>query len=185
MLPTIMAAEDEMRGAMLAGALALMLTGSPAIAAEPGKLIAAPTATDIATLIRDKGYRSQLAKNAAGKPLIHSAIGGYKTVILFYNCPEGSEVCRSMQFLSSFRFPTEKRRPSLQLINDYNAKWRYTDAFMAGNGLVILTMDVELSGGITPKTVSQYLTIWDRDIARFANHINLAAERGAERKTTK
>lgn len=51
------------------------------------------------------GHQAELVKDDFGDPQINAEIAGWKAIILFYDCGDTHDKCRSLQFRSSFDAP--------------------------------------------------------------------------------
>lgn len=82
--------------AALAAALPLSAQAATVSAGKPESVVKALVAG---------GHKAELLKDDFGDPQIIAEIAGWKAIVLFYDCGDGHDRCRSLQFRSSFDAP--------------------------------------------------------------------------------
>lgn len=122
-------------------------------------------ASDPASLRRfmeERGYKAELAMGAdGGDPLIKGRLSRSDYLIQFYECENGA-FCNSVQFIAQAERPAAL---TLEQVNDFNARWRYARASVAGSA-VRLQMDINLDAGVTAANLEDTLDIW-RQLVEF------------------
>ncbi|MDF8334827.1 YbjN domain-containing protein [Novosphingobium cyanobacteriorum] len=81
-----------------------MLAPLPAVAAPaPADTVSATRPQSIVVALQAAGYTAQLGQDDAGDPLVKADIGGWQTLVVFYDCNEVThEGCQSLQFNAGF-----------------------------------------------------------------------------------
>jgi hypothetical protein len=51
------------------------------------------------------GHKAELVRDDFGDPQVNAEIAGWKAIVLFYDCGETHDKCRSLQFRASFDAP--------------------------------------------------------------------------------
>lgn len=88
-----------LRRLLLAAAL---LTPTAASAAT----VSAADPESVVKALKAGGNAAELVTDDFGDPQINAEIGGWKAIVLFYDCdPAGHDKCRSLQFRASFDAP--------------------------------------------------------------------------------
>lgn len=159
-----------------AGVLALALafgapvaaeTAAPAAAAPPNVSPGNPAA--IADLMKTFGYRAELATDDQGDPKIKSSAGGANFSVFFYGCTANKD-CQSIQFSAGFDLPDGT---TLDVINDWNTKKRFGQAYLDSEKDPYIQMDINMSmGGISQDLFRDDLDLWDKLVAQFRSHVN-------------
>lgn len=148
--------------AALAG---IALQSAPAMA-EP--LVKADP-QQIATVLRDAGYKAKIDKDSTGDPMIESGASGYVFFIYFYGCQEAKN-CTTLQFEASF--DPGNRTITLEDINAYNLARRFGTGAIAKNGEPIIRMDIDLEdGGMSKELFLDNFEFWEVSISRFADMV--------------
>ena len=134
---------------------ALSVTLGTAAAASAADLPAGgATSAEVGALFRDLGDPVETATDKAGNPLIHTAMGGSKVDIYFYNCTTtaGTARCNSIQFAAGFVISAV----SLSTINAWNRDKRYGRAYLSSDGYPFMEVDVDISAGATTAQIRAY-----------------------------
>lgn len=149
-------------------AAAAIAAGTPAAAQSVEGNLTPTRPTGIQAVLLDEGYRAKLTTDSVGDPMITSATAGYDFDILFYDCTDNQD-CGSIQFFNRF---TEPDNGTLEAINEWNSNKRYTSAYRAENGDVVLTMDVTMpGGGIGRGVFLENLALWNSLMSEFVDFI--------------
>ncbi|MEO0031744.1 MAG: hypothetical protein RIS94_1502 [Pseudomonadota bacterium] len=77
------------------------LLATPAVAfADP---VSAMKPESVVSALKDAGYQASLGQDDSGDPLVKADIGGWQTLVVFYDCNEIThESCQSLQFNAGF-----------------------------------------------------------------------------------
>jgi hypothetical protein len=126
---------------------------------------------DYANLMKKWGYRAELKLDQQGEPEIVSAVDGLNFVIFFYDCNKAAPgKCLSYQFWAGFR---DLNPPiTLEKLNDWNEKQRWTMCSTEGTGRVRLKMSVNPRGTHLEQNFRNWFTWWERSLSDFKRHIN-------------
>ncbi len=126
---------------------------------------------DMARLLQKWGYRAELKTDQQGEPEIVSALEGLTFVVFFYDCNRAQKgKCLSYQFWAGFR---DLNPPiTLEKLNEWNEKQRWTMTSTDGNGRVRLKMSVNPRGTDLEANFKNWLNWWQRSLSDFKKHIN-------------
>jgi hypothetical protein len=126
------------------------------------------TVTDIADVMKAKGYKAEVTTDNSGDPMIKSAGSGVKFEVYFYGC-NSSKRCTSIQFSAGFDLD---KGLALSKINE----WNYTKRF--GRGALddemdpYIRYDLDVEKGFTTEAVANNLDTWDSILSSFKTFIN-------------
>ncbi len=126
---------------------------------------------NIASAIRDLGYKALLEKDSEGDPVVRSKIDGTNFSIFFYDCINGAD-CESLQFSAGFNLTDGS---NLAAMNDWNRRKRYGKAHLDDDNDPFLRYDFNLGGsgaGISNVTFEENFLTWEILIRDFKAHIN-------------
>jgi hypothetical protein len=138
---------------------ALLLGASPAPAQN---VTADPKA--LAAVMQAAGYQAELGTDNTGDPMITSAAGGSKFVVLFYNCTNHAG-CLTIQFQTAWAMTA---KPTLETINDWNHGNRFGRAYIDKEGDPGIMMDINLDkGGMSPRLFRDNLEVWAAVLGGF------------------
>ena len=91
------------------------------------------------------GNSAELATDDMGDPQINAQIGGWKAIVLFYDCTPAHDGCRALQFRSSFDAP-QGMTPDAALA--FMRANRFASVVLDQNGDPRLSWDVVTGEGI-------------------------------------
>ncbi len=149
-------------------ALSVVLFVGAALQAAAQNIIA-ENPTQMADALRNFGYRAELLKDDGGDPKISSSTGGANFSIFFYGCTNGQN-CDAISFSAAFDLDTGS---TLELMNTWNQKKRYTKAYLDDEIDPIIEMDVFLgSGGVSIDNFRIWVDTWERALGDFKQHID-------------
>ena len=148
-----------MRGRRFAALLALA-----AAAAAP-----LPTAARINGIIdgSEPTYVLAVAKglDGAGDPMIHGRIGDYGYRVYFYGCIDGGR-CKNLTFSASWASDHYNDAS----MGDWNRSHRFGTAFIGTDGNPTLTMNVNLYGGVTRRSLEDSFDWWRVLMTEFSRY---------------
>jgi hypothetical protein len=126
---------------------------------------------DMANLLQKWGYRAEIKVDQQGEPEIVSALEGLTFVVFFYDCNKSAPgKCLSYQFWAGFR---DLNPPvTLEKLNEWNEKQRWTMCSTDGQGRVRLKMSVNPRGTQLEQNFRNWFNWWQRSLADFKKHIN-------------
>lgn len=103
-----------------------------------------------------RGFGSaEIEQDGNGDPIIRARMEGTTYSILFFGCEEGVN-CSSIQFWTYLSAPDDP----LVAVNAWNRDIRFGKAYIDGDGDVVIEMDVNLWGGVTPKNLDDTFDWW-------------------------
>jgi hypothetical protein len=114
------------------------------------------------------GLKPRETKDAGGDPSLSLYMGDAPVTLLL---SRREDRIVSLGLEADFK-PADP--PTLDTINAWNTAQRFSRAYVA-NGSATLEDDLDLQGGVTWKTVSQFLTRFQKRYADFARHIGFQA----------
>jgi hypothetical protein len=116
-----------------------------------------------------RGAEVAIHRRAAGDPYLDVSLGGIAWRLYFVECKgsQPSEACQSMTMQVALSHVSRK---SLSAINAWNAKTRFSRAFLAEDGDPTLATDVGLRDA-PPPLVDQALGRWVADVERFRDFL--------------
>jgi len=136
------------------------------VGAARAEMVTAQNVQSVVKAMQAAGYKAEVGKGDDGDPLIVSATNGSQFWVYFYNCTKNVD-CRTIQFNSGY-----DKKASLEELNAWNAKQRFSRAYAHTNGNARLEMDLDLDdGGISVELFKDNLEYWDVVSANFAKHI--------------
>ena len=149
-------------------ALATLLLAAPAIAQQ----VTASNPQTIIDAMQAEGYQAKVGTDKEGDPMVSGKSSGSSFDIYFYGCEKHSN-CTSIQFVTYYEM-SENDRPSLQKLNDWNAKERFASASLDSDKDPWLRMDVYTGpGGISMAAFRGNLDLWTSQMADFEKLIGL------------
>ena len=144
-------------------AAALMFTGT-----AHAQMVRAQDPQSVVSALQGAGYKATLTKDDTGDPLIRSSSSGSNFAIFFFGCTKNVD-CRTLQFFAGY----SDKKPSLSMINDWNAKKRFGRAYISDSGAARIEMDVDVDdGGISKLLFEDNLEFWVLIMGQFEKHIS-------------
>jgi hypothetical protein len=124
------------------------------------------TAEEVATALRDKGYRAEIGEDEEGDPQVSSALDGSNFTIWFYNCTSGR--CVSIQFVSGFDLDDGM---SYQQINTWNSEHRFGRGYLDDEMDPFVEYDVDFEVGGTTEAIGNAIDVWAAVLPAFKRFI--------------
>jgi hypothetical protein len=144
---------------------ALILIAAPQIGfaktGSPDSVMDRITREEMAALLRDAGYRAEIAQGKESK-FIRTAMSGYKVAVYFYDCNDDG--CAALQLSTLF-----DKAPNLTIhaANDWNAKHRYARAYIdTSDESLFFEYDFVLTG-VTAKFIKDNLSLYETQLGKF------------------
>jgi Putative bacterial sensory transduction regulator len=135
--------------------------------AAQAEAVSATNPQSIVNAMQSAGYKATLGKDNTGDPMIDSSSGGSKFTLFFFGCTKNVD-CRTVQFFAGYT----DRKPTLSMMNDWNAKKRFARGYIADSGAARIEMDLDLDdGGMSTKLFEDNLEFWVTVMAAFEKHI--------------
>lgn len=138
----------------------------PTRSGPPGSIIDATMLDELVTVAR--GYGSaQKDRTRSGMPMITGRMEGLKYGVYFYGCQNGAN-CKNIQFAASF---SGIRGMTVDKINEWNRKYRFGKAYLDTDGDPVITMNVNLFGGVTRRNADDTWDWWKTVVKSFSEFI--------------
>ena len=139
--------------------LALAIAPSPVAAKDlpAGGL----TVQEVASWVQSQGYKAQIDTDKGGAQYIESASDGNTFYIDLSACT--NKRCTGLKFTGGF----VSKAFTVQKANDYNRGSAWEVRAYVDNQGAELTMNVDLSPGVTYESLSDHFSQWRDDLAQF------------------
>lgn len=161
-LPQLVAAQTT------SGVPAPSAKSTPAPKVAAGDMISAGDPAHIAEVMKSLGYRAELTTDDRGDPKIKSAAGGANFSVWFYGCENGKN-CTSIQFSAGFDMTDGLEAAKA---NDWNTRKRYGKVYLDSENDPYIEMDILVASGISLDLFKENLSVWDRMVSDFKEHID-------------
>lgn len=143
----------------LLAAAALAAAVAPAHAQS--EIIDGNDVSTIASIVR--GYGSaEVDSQGNGNPLVFGTYQGRTYALLFLNCTNGTD-CEDVQFY----YVIVGGGASIEDMNDWNAQYRFSRAYLDGDGDPVIEMDINLEYGVTYENFEATLRVWNSLVSEF------------------
>ncbi len=139
---------------IISASFALFLLTAP-ISVRAQDLVMADNPAKIVEIARGFGS-AELEEASDGSPRIQARIDGIKYSVLFYGCDDDGKDCTTIQFWAFTSAPPN----ALMAVNNWNRDRRFGKAYIDSDGDVVIEMDVNLLGGVTPKNLDDTFDWW-------------------------
>jgi hypothetical protein len=128
----------------------------------------------VVSWLQKEGFRAKLepstSKEKSVGPFISTADGGTNFYIYFLNCKD-KKLCEDVQFSAAWDFETGKG-PAATVMHDWNAKKRFTKAYLDKEGDPYLEMDVLFADRrLSPKAYDESFQIFVSALPIFRKEI--------------
>ncbi len=146
-------------------ALALALCADAATARDlPAKGL---TIEEVASWLKNEGYKAEMQKSDDGTPNIASSADGQGFHIYMYDCKDGT--CGSLQFSAGF---DTKGTFNADKMNNWNKANRWARAYVDKENDPWIEYDVDLAPGGTYEGLKDQFGIWQDSLSEFRKFIN-------------
>lgn len=150
-------------------AWALVLWSAQALRAE--EIITNVTHDQVATILKDNGYRAEIVKDTSSSSgaYIRTGMTGHTVVVIFFNC--AAEKCSAIQFWTGF-----KKSPKFtsSLIEKWNTEMRYAKTHLTNDGGLHVQYDVYLGGGVSSEYIKSAVALYGNLLSRLDEYIKAA-----------
>ena len=155
--------------------LEIFVAAAMALTVQAGgdKLFDPTNPPEVATALKEAGYKAELKTNDKGEPYISSSANGSPFTVEFYGC-KGVTDCGSFQFYAYYK---KDALYTLDLVNEWNAKKRFLKLAIDSDGDLSIWMDVAGIGRMTQANFADWVdwySVMDGELDKF-----LAEKRGA------
>ena len=124
------------------------------------------TAQEVVRVLQSKGLQAAITTGKDGDPLIHSASGGSKFGVYFYECKK-SPRCGSIQFSAGFT----QRNVSPARLADWNRGKRFGRVYLDDDFDPWVEMDMDMEHGATTEAIANNVERWVGVIGEFTKYI--------------
>ena len=107
-----------------------------------------------------------LGKDGQGDPKIDGRIDGTKYAVIFYGCKD-NENCTSIQFVAYWKMEPA----SVDSMNEWNSKKRFSKALIDSDNDTVLSMDVPLAFDVPVSHLENCFEWWQLALRGFNEHI--------------
>jgi len=164
-------------------ALCLLLSSS-ALAGETrtDTVYTSFSSDDMHMLLTQMGVEHERTHDSYGDPLFHCQMGGLNVNIYFYECaamgveegqPKSNAAgCKAVQMHAGFSVGTP---PTAARMNEWNKTMRHIRGYLGDGGSIHAESDLDVSGGVSVKSVQGFIETFNRMMPRFAEHIGFSS----------
>ncbi len=155
----------------------LGLVGGSVAAANANEFVGAVSPDDVLRMLNDNGYADANIAETDDEdlPIIHFTLADSTGRVYFYECGSIGKVCELLQLKVMFEVAD---RPSLKVINEFNAAQRFSQAYIDGRDDLVIEQWLTLEGGISETNFIYSVVSFERIVGRFED---LIAEREPRR----
>lgn len=150
---------------------------TPQASAQAGRGITGP---EMVALLQAQGYRAKLGVDEEGDPKIDTAMSGVNATVFFYDCEDGR--CGALQFRCGLDL---EQGASLEVVNRFNRKYRYANAWLDDERDPFLEFDFEVLHARHAEHVGSQVELWVDLLDNFlldTGFRDAPAEAGSERQ---
>lgn len=159
--------------AMMAFIGTMAIATTPSIAAgSKDSIVVRMTPAQIATFLKSGGYGAEIDTDSEGDPMIISGTSGTKFGVVFFDCEKNGALadryCTDLEFIAVYTFD---KKPSLATLNKWNTEQAFGKAYMKEDGDVILSMPINLAGGVSTSFLESTMEWWNSIVVEFEKKI--------------
>mgnify|MGYP001810044624 CR=1 FL=1 len=148
------------------------------------EIVTSVTRDQVATILRDSGYRAEIIPNPSSPNGAHirTGISGRNVLVAFFNCT--ADNCAAVQFWTGFG-KSPKHTPTL--VEKWNSEIRYAKAHLTSDGGMHLEFDIFLGGGVSSSYLKSAIALYGNLLSRLDEFVKAAPpafESGARDKTS-
>lgn len=139
---------------------ALSLAAASTLAAAPAhaELVNATNPATIKALVESQGWPAKVIRKDGSAPYIESSRNDLKFLVLFMNCNDAGENCKTLQYYMGF---SDAKDVAFERINEWNKGKRFARAYRDESGDPVLEMDVDVDfAGIPRENLSDSFSTW-------------------------
>ncbi len=151
----------KLKSILTGGALALALS----LSAFAQGTITGTNTDKILNIARGYGSAT-LVTQSNGDPQINGKIDGISYQIYFRNCTDNAN-CEDLNFYLGFL----DLKPSLDVINTWNASKRFSRAYLDSVNDASVEMDIDLVKGVSSEYLDSQFGVWNMILNQFAEHV--------------
>ena len=145
-----------------------MVAPPRAQAADEGQVVFGVTADDVAGVIKKLDYDSKQDIDKDGDPRFTITLAGFKVVLNFYDKQNDTNVYTTFVLYSCY---TKDPKVSADVINAWNRDKRFSRAYLNKDGDACVEADLDLRGGDTLGSMSQFIVRYRQTVNEFTKYI--------------
>ncbi len=119
------------------------------------------TPEEMEALLKAGSYRYERVEEK-GEVYFRLRLAGLRALLFLLDCREGG--CQSLQLYAGF---STDNPPSLERVNEWNGKKRFSRAYLDEEGDV-LEADLNLAGGVADGAIRVFLDLFEESLRAFA-----------------
>ena len=148
---------------------ALILFSAQALPAA--EIVTGVTRDQVAAILKDNNYRSEIVAGQPGSPgaFVRTGIAGHNVIVWFFNC--AAETCSAIQFWTGFQ---KSPKFSAALVERWNSEIRYAKIHLTKEGDLHVEYDVFLKGGVSPEYIKYAALLYESLLSRLDEYIKTA-----------
>jgi Putative bacterial sensory transduction regulator len=148
---------------------ALALLSAQALRAE--EIIKGMTRDEVATILKDSGYRAEIIPEASSSTgaTIRTGMGGHTVIVVFFNC--AAEKCAAIQFWTGYR---KSPKVTADLVKKWNTEIRYAKTHLTDDGGMHVEYDVYLAGGVSSEYIKSAAVLYGNLLSRLDDYVKAA-----------
>jgi hypothetical protein len=124
-------------------------------------------AAAVSAVLKDKGMTDlEVSKGSDGDPMITGVSDGTKFLVFFYGCTNGAN-CESIQFYTGFM----DTKMDAAKMNEWNAKYRFTRAYIDDEDDPVIQMDIDMAGGMPRALLADNIEFWQLAVSGFQDFV--------------
>jgi hypothetical protein len=120
------------------------------------------TPEEMEALLKAGSYRYERVEEK-GEVYFRLRLAGLRALLLLLDCREGG--CQSLQLYAGF---STDNPPSLERVNEWNRKKRFSRAYLDEEGHPVLEADLNLAGGVADRSIRVFLDLFEESLRAFA-----------------
>ncbi len=152
----------------LPSSTAIPTTEDLRLAQSTGRMYVGISGDEMEAILKSLNYVYTRSTDRAGDPVFRIAVDRYRVTMLFDNCT-GSK-CSIVQLYAGFDLPGSF---DLRRINEWNRTKRFSRAYTDEEGDPILESEIALDGGMSAKSIENFIRLYDASVVRFTTFIGL------------
>ncbi len=157
-------------------ALLLMSAAAPVLAqainqvgppATSGGIMPSLSASDFVAILRELGLSGSTDTDGNGDPMVVGNMDGINYSVFFHRCNDEKQ-CLDIRFNATFNFD---KRVTLHMLNVFNSRAVFGQAYMARDGSVNIDMSATVQGGVDRQYVKEVIDWWRVTVTKFEENL--------------
>ncbi len=138
------------------------------LAQSTGRMYVGISGDEMEAILKSLNYVYTRSTNRSGDPVFRIAVDRYRVTMLFDKCT-GSR-CGIVQLYAGFDLSGNF---DLRRINEWNRTKRFSRAYTDEEGDPILESEIAVDGGMSAKSIENFIRLYDASVVRFTSFIGL------------